>query len=121
MKTSMVFTLALVLAVSGVTFAQDKSASSKKDNVAVASARPLTVLGKVSNDGRTILTDIDSEWTVTNADALKGQEGRLVTVKCYVDTAKNQLQVLTVRRANSELSYAFRGADSVNHVRLDPR
>ena len=119
MKTSMIATLATVLAISGASLAQDRATS--KPAAAASSSRPIVVLGKVSNDGKTILTDIDSEWSVTNADALKGQEGRLVTVKCYVDTVKNQLQVLTVRRANSELSYALRQADSVNRERLDPR
>jgi hypothetical protein len=119
MKTSMVV-FATVLAISGAGFAQEKAAPSRQEAI-VASGKPLTVFGMVSNDGKTLLTDIDSEWAVSNADALKGHEGRLVTLKCYVDTAKNQLHVLTVRRANSELYFAFRQADSGNHDRLDPR
>ena len=121
MKTSTMFLLTLVLAMSAAALAQDKSASAKQENVAGASSRPLRVLGKVSTDGKTILTDVDSEWTVSNATVLKGHEGLLVTVKCYVDTAKNQLQVLTIRRASGELNDAFREVDSLHHVRLDPR
>jgi hypothetical protein len=79
---------------------------------AAALARPLIVSGKVSADGKSLLTDIDSEWIVTNADTLKGQEGRLVTVKCYVDTEKNRLQVLTLRRTANEVSSAARQSDS---------
>lgn len=91
-------------------FAQ-KSASQAVAATA-ASERPLIVSGKVSADGKSLLTDIDSEWTVTNADTLKGHEGRLVTVKCYVDTERNRLQVLTVRRVASEMSSAVRQSDS---------
>ena len=69
--------------------------------------------GKVSGDGKTLMTDIDSAWPVSNTDALKGHEGRWVTVRCYVDTDHGQIHVLSVRKEESELKYAARYADSV--------
>jgi len=114
MKTSSVVTLATLLLVSAVTLAQekDKPALAGPDSRSAASARPLTVLGKVSNDGKTFTTDIDSEWVVSNAEALKGQEGRRVMVKCYVDTEKNRIQVLLVKREESESNSIARYTDS---------
>ena len=77
-----------------------------------ASSKPLTVSGKVSSDGKTLMTDIDSVWGISNADALRGHEGRRVTVRCYVDTDRGQIHVLSVRKEESELQYAARHDDS---------
>ena len=111
MKTSILAALAVVLVVSVSAFAQEKAATTQ-DHASTFSPKPLTVSGKVSADGKTFLTDIDSEWLVSNADALKGHEGRLVRVKCYVDTEKNSIKVLSVRREDSESNYAARNTDS---------
>jgi hypothetical protein len=78
-----------------------------------ASSKPLTVSGKVSNDGKTLMTDIDSVWGISNADALRDYEGRRVTVRCYVDTDRGQIHILSVRKKEeSELKYAARHGDS---------
>ena len=108
MKTSIVAAFAAVLLVCGTAFAQEK-ANLTSDNATVVSAKPLTVNGKVSSDRRTLTTDIDSEWMVGNPDALKGHEGRRVTLKCYVDTARNKLQVLSVQKDASETAYSAVG------------
>jgi hypothetical protein len=105
MRTSMVATLAALLLISGAAFAQEQ-ANGAPENAASASAKPLTVAGKVSNDRKTLMTDIDSVWMVSNPEALKGHEGGRVTVKCYVDTAKNKIQVLTVKRDSGETAYS---------------
>jgi hypothetical protein len=77
--------------------AQDRVKPADTSNSWAAGAKPLTVSGKVSSDGKTFLTDIDTEWSVSNADALKGYEGRLTTVKCYVDPERNRIHVLSVK------------------------
>ena len=112
MKTSVVCALAAVLLLSGATFAQENSGPPRPNNAVAVSAKPLTVAGQVSNDRKTLMTDIDSEWRVSNPDALKGHEGRRVTVKCYVDTGKNTIQVLSVKKEESGSSYAARSTDS---------
>lgn len=112
MKTLMVATVATMLLMAGSIVAQEKAGASSPASGVVASSKALTVSGKVSKDGKTLLTDIDSEWTVSNAEMLKGHEGRLVTVKCYVDTEKNRIQVLSVKRMDTGSSYAAKNADS---------
>jgi hypothetical protein len=59
-----------------------------------------------------LVTDLDTEWTVSNADVLKGREGSLVTIKCYVDPDRNQIRVLSVRAAQPEPKIAARQSDS---------
>jgi hypothetical protein len=123
MKRSILATLAMAVAISGCALAQDqgrdrdkdqqdKSGATQSDRAAAFSAKSLTVSGKVSPDGKTFLTDIDSEWQVSNADALKGHEGRLVRVKCYVDTEKNSMKILSVKRDENDSNYAARNTDS---------
>jgi hypothetical protein len=112
MKTSIVAMLAGLLLISNALFAQEKVNSVRADNAPAASAKPLMVAGQVSNDRKTLVTDIDSEWLVSNPDALKGHEGRRVTVKCYVDTEKSRMQILSVKKDESESTYSARSADS---------
>lgn len=114
MKTSWVVVLALASLASSAA-AQDQAGSGSKSSAQAASAlssKPLVVLGKVGADGRTLLTDIDSEWNITNPEALKGHEGRRVSVKCYVDTDKNRLQVLRVKKEDGESRYSVNYNDS---------
>ena len=97
MKTSIVATLAGLLLISNALFAQEKVNSVRPDNAPAASAKPLMVAGQVSNDRKTLVTDIDSEWLVSNPDALKGHEGHHVQVSAHVYADKNQIHVMSVK------------------------
>jgi hypothetical protein len=112
MKTSIVATFVAVLLISGASFAQEKASAAETDNATAASAKPLMVAGQVSSDRKILMTDIDSEWSVSNPEALKGHEGRRVMVKCYVDTEKNRIQILSVKKAENEATYSARSTDS---------
>ncbi len=114
MKRSIFAAAFLGLLTSGLALAQDQPTPTSQPDPPVArpAARSLSVFGKVSNDGRSLLTDLDTEWVVSNAELLKGREGSLVTVKCYVDSDRNQIHVLSVRAAQSDVKYASRQGDS---------
>jgi hypothetical protein len=115
MKRSIFAAAFLGLLTSGLALAQDRPAPNSQPEQPIArpaAARSLSVFGKVSNDGRSLLTDLDTEWVVSNAELLKGREGSLVTVKCYVDSDRNQIHVLSVRAAQSDVKYASRQGDS---------
>ncbi len=104
--------LGVLLLASSMVAAQDQhsSASQPDKPTTQAAPKPLTVFGKVSDNGKTLLTDIDSEWAVSNSDALKGLEGRRVTVKCYVDSEHSRIYVLSAKTL--ETKYAYRQGDS---------
>lgn len=109
MKTFVLGMIATTL-ISGCVLAQEKPEGSKQETT---TPKPLMVSGRVSDAGRTLTTDIDSEWTVSNPEALKGHDGRLVKVKCYIDSAKNRIQVLSVRKNDAQSDYtAARSTDS---------
>jgi hypothetical protein len=115
MKSSMFAAVSFALITSGIALAQDRPhpANPKPDaTIGRPATKSLTVSGRVSSDGQSLITDLDSEWTVGNAEALKGREGSLVTVKCYVDSAQNQIHVLSVRTAQPEVKFASRQGDS---------
>jgi hypothetical protein len=114
-KKSLCAAAFLGLLTSGLALAQDAPAATNKPDqprTASTSTKALSVLGRVSNDGRTLVTDLDTDWAITNGEALKGREGSLVTVKCYVDSEHNQIRVLSVKSAQPELKYASRQGDS---------
>jgi hypothetical protein len=101
----------ILLAV--VLFASLPAIAQGKPDSATASTKPLVVSGRVSADGKTLLTDIDSLWSVSNRETLKGHEGRMVRVKCFVNTEKNSIEILTVKRDDSDSNYtAIRYSDS---------
>ncbi|HYM79067.1 MAG TPA: hypothetical protein VE377_24040 [Candidatus Dormibacteraeota bacterium] len=110
MKTGIWGVLASVVLVPGMLLAQESASASKQENS--PAAKPLVVSGRVSSDGKTLMTDIDSEWKVSNADALKGYEGRLVRVRCYVDSKADRIEILSVKKDDGQLTYAARHADS---------
>lgn len=111
MKTNALGLFATVLLIASCCVAQEKSEIANTDS-AHPSTKILIVFGKVSNDARTLLTDLDSEWKVANTGVLKGYEDRLVRVRYYIDTEKNQLHILSVKKENGGENYAARYADS---------
>jgi hypothetical protein len=61
-----------------------------------ASVKGVDLAGKVSSDGKALIAEDDNVWSVSNAGALKGLEGRYVTVKCRMDVAKHAIRVFYV-------------------------
>lgn len=112
MKTAVLAMLGCALLTTGSIAAQE---AGENNVVARTNQKALVVLGKISEDGKILFTDLESEWTVSNPEMLKGLEGRLVRVKCYVDTEKNRIRVLFVKKESGELTFAARRSDSAFH------
>ena len=98
MKKLMTVCFALALLTFGVASAQD---SMQNDSMkADASKKAVQVTGKVSDDGKTFVTDTDSKsWTITNPEAVKGHEGHHVTLTAHVNTDKNEVRVMSLKMA----------------------
>jgi len=93
--------LAIVLWMAGVAAAQS----------AHAKLKPVTLTGRVSQDGQMLMADQGTNWILSNTQAVKGHEGRLVTVKCRLEPAQNRMQVLSVKDS-SEARFAANLGDS---------
>ncbi len=88
--------------ISVITVAQEAPASHEK-----SSAKAVTISGTISNDGKTLVSEQDDAWTVSNTDALKGQEGRQVTVKCRPDPAGHSIHVFFVKPEETRVVARF--------------
>jgi hypothetical protein len=98
MKKLMVICFALSLLTLGVASAQDtmKDDTKKTD----ASMKATKVTGKISDDGKTFVSDSDSKtWTINNPDAVKGHEGHHVTLTAQVDADKSEVHVESLKMA----------------------
>lgn len=63
---------------------------------ASAHSKGVVLAGKVSDNGRQLLTDDENKWSVANVGALRGLEGRYITVKCRMDIRKQAIRVLSI-------------------------
>ena len=96
------FALALALLMSSAVVAQD---TMKPDTMkSGASMKATSVAGKISDDGKTFVSDKDGKsWTIDNADAVKGHEGHHVILKAHLDTDKNAAHVVSLKMANATM------------------
>jgi len=70
------------------------------------------LMGKISDDGKS-LTDKDGKsWSIDNPDAVKGHEGHEVTLRGDVDTAANTIHVKSVKMSGEHASKKKGGAMS---------
>ena len=98
MKKLMTICFVLALLTAGVASAQD---AMQNDNMkADTSKKAVQVTGKISDDGKTFVSDTDSKsWTITNPDAVKGHEGHHVTLTAHVYADKNEVHVMSLKMA----------------------
>ena len=101
MKTTIL--VSVLLMTIGPVSAQDQPRISKESS---ATGKPLMVSGKVMDRGKTLLFDIDSEWAVSNPELLEDLDGQIVRVKCYVNSERNIIHILYVKRDTRAPNYA---------------
>jgi hypothetical protein len=98
MKRLVTVFFALSLLMCGVTVAQ--YGTTQDDMKADKSAKAVKVTGKISEDGKTFVSDKDSKsWTISNPDAVKGHEGHHVTLTAHVYADKNEVHVVSLKMA----------------------
>ena len=62
------------------------------------------LMGKISDDGKS-LTDKDGKsWSIDNPDAVKGHEGHEVSLRGHIDTAANTIHVTSLKMAGEHAS-----------------
>jgi ABC-type enterochelin transport system substrate-binding protein len=102
------FALALVMSLLGLAQENTKSGATKQETTKAEkmSAKAVTVSGTVGADGTTFVDKDNRSWTVTNPEALKGHEGHEVTLRAHVDTAKNEVHVVSVKMGKAKMKEA---------------
>jgi hypothetical protein len=107
--TSICLTVMLLMSV--ITVAQDMT-NRENPSAPGTSAKAITISGKVSDDRSSLVSEKDTTWAVSNPDALKGREGRQVTVRCLTNPDLHTIHVLSVKKGPSEMKYTANKGDS---------
>ena len=120
MKTLLVLSLTLILALPAIAMAQDPASQSPSGSSASQpsaspsqspsqsndtmgqSAKSGAVKGTVSQDGKTLVSDDGKSWTIANPDAVKGHEGQRVELKGSADASTNQINVTSVKASKGD-------------------
>lgn len=100
---TLVFALSLLTALSLV--AQDTAQQdTMKAPTTTTSAKSAHIMGKISDDGKTFVSDKDGKsWAISNPDAVKGHEGHHVVLKANVDAAGGQVEVVSLKMAGDHM------------------
>jgi hypothetical protein len=112
MKNRRAVCLAVMVVMSVITVAQDMKSQEQNPSAPGTSAKAVTISGKVSDDRSALVSGNDTGWAVSNPDALKGREGRQVTVKCLTNPDLHTIRVLSVKKGPSEMKYTANKGDS---------
>jgi hypothetical protein len=98
MRKLMTICLALAILTFGVVaVAQD---TMNNDSMKAAPKKAIDVKGKISDDGKTFVSDKDGKsWTIVNPDAVKGHEGHHVILNAHVYADKNEVHVMSLKMA----------------------
>jgi hypothetical protein len=116
MKKPLFVFLALSVLLPATSLAQhsSKAAESKpSDSAAGKSAtKAVTITGQFSADRKTLVSETDDIWAVSNPGVMQGLEGQKVLVKCQVNTAKNEIHVFWVKAVLQNTKYTANRGDS---------
>jgi len=89
----------------GAAWAQDAAQTDtmkKSDTMGDMKMKATKVTGKISDDGKSFVSDTDSKtWTINNPEAIKGHEGHHVTLTAQVDTDKSEVHVKSLKMAKA--------------------
>ena len=93
------FVLGLVISLLALGQETTKPGEMKQETAKAekASAKAVSLSGKISADGKTFVDKDNKSWSVANPEALKGHEGHEVTLKAHVDAPKNEIHVVSVK------------------------
>jgi hypothetical protein len=104
--------VALLMPITAAAQHSSKAAESNPASSKKASTKAVTLTGQISLDGKTLLSEENDIWNVSNANVLAGHEGQRVSVKCQVSPGKNEIHVFTFKAAPLEVKAASNKADS---------
>ena len=98
------FAVPLLLPVSA--FGQNHNAAKS------SSAKTLTISGRVSEDGKSLIAKNGERWSVANPDALAEHVSQQVKVKCQVSSATRDIRVLSLKTMATAVTYHVNPGDS---------
>jgi hypothetical protein len=106
--------LALLMPVIALAQHSSKAAEAKpvRSQASKVSTKAVTLSGQISLDGKTLVSEENDIWSVSNPNVLVGHEGQQVSLKCQVHPGKNEIHVFSVKVALREVKYTSNKSDS---------
>lgn len=105
MKKLVLCSLAVPLLLPVSAFGQDDSAARTN------TAKAITISGRVSVDGKSLIAKNGESWSVTNPSALTSRENQQVKVKCEA-TANHTVRVISLKILATPVTYHANPGDS---------
>lgn len=87
-------------------------ASGQQNGTVKSASKASSISGKVSGDGRNLIERNGQPWSVTNPEALVGNQDRQVKVKCRISPGSHDIFILSVKTATPQATYAVNLGDS---------
>ena len=88
-----------------------KAAETKQVNSSLP-RKAVFLSGQISLDGKSLVSDKNEIWAVTNPEVLSGHEGQQVRVRCQMLSAKYDIQVFSFEPVVREVKSASNRSDS---------
>jgi hypothetical protein len=90
--------VALLLCANAAAQQNSRSGEIRPQNTETATTgkRAVTLSGRISNDGKTLVSEDQDQWVVSNPGALAAEKGHAVTVKCQLSPDQTSIHVLSV-------------------------
>jgi hypothetical protein len=106
--------VALLMPITAAAQHSSKAAEAKPtgSKSTIVARKAVSISGQISMDGKTLVSEENDIWSVTNPNALAGHEGKAVSVKCQVFPDKNEIHVISVKGAPIDVKSASNKADS---------
>ena len=98
MKTFLLATLSVCVALSVVALSQEAPNQAPRKTQAATGARLTTIMGTIQEDGDKLRFVTDQRaWKVDNPEILNGHEGHYLHVKAYVCPETNSIHITEVK------------------------
>lgn len=108
-----VILLGLGLLMPVVALGQHSSKAAEATPTSAKSAKKAVSLnGLLSADRKTLVSEENDVWSVSNPEALAGLEGKQLVVKCQLFAEKNEIHVFAAKVATAILKNASYKGDS---------
>jgi hypothetical protein len=109
-----ILAVAAFLPVTSLAQHSSKAAESKHSDLTAGKSptKAVTITGQISADGKTLVSEADDIWAVSNPGVMHGLEGQKVLVKCQTNTSKSEIHVFWVKAVLQNTKYTANRGDS---------
>ena len=109
-KTSVIAICLLCTCAVGQQNSRSGAVRVQNDEASASAQKVVTLAGRVSDDGKVLVSEDKDRWAVNNPGVLASHAGRAVTVKCQLSADQNSIHVLSVTRADTKYIAAHNDA-----------